>query len=79
MRKYVEFGIGNRWLLRTELEHEDGTETEVKGFQRPFRCHSVYMRLWIGHRVLILDSREGLKLTRKPSRKFKWIIGLSGE
>ncbi|MCC9734258.1 DUF3977 family protein, partial [Streptococcus agalactiae] len=31
MRKYIEFGYGNTWLLRTEFEASDGTEWEVKG------------------------------------------------
>lgn len=28
--KYIEFGIGNRWLVRTETEKPDGTETEAR-------------------------------------------------
>lgn len=26
--KFIEFGIGNRWLVRTETELKDGTEFE---------------------------------------------------
>ncbi|MDO3412478.1 DUF3977 family protein [Saccharibacillus sp. CPCC 101409] len=78
MKKYIEIGIGNRWLVRTEIEHEDGTETEVKGIDRPFRCKTLYVRIWIGKKVLVIDSREGFKITTKSRNKFKLIVGLSG-
>ena len=29
--KFIEIGIGNTWLVRTETELEDGTEYEEKG------------------------------------------------
>ena len=32
--KFIEFGIGNTWLVRTETELEDGTEYEEKGIVR---------------------------------------------
>ena len=28
MKKYIEFGIGNTWCVRTEIEDDDGAETE---------------------------------------------------
>ncbi|WP_438432645.1 DUF3977 family protein [Gorillibacterium sp. sgz500922] len=79
MRKYVELGIGNRWLLRTEIEQADGTETEVRGWQRPFRVRSGYIRVWLGYRVIVLDTRDGLKRSRKTRRGFKLLLGLTGE
>lgn len=36
MKKYVEIGIGNRWIVRTEIEHEDGTESEYRGYISEF-------------------------------------------
>ena len=33
--KFIEFGIGNRWLVRTETELQDGTEFEQKGIVKP--------------------------------------------
>lgn len=78
MKKYVEIGLGNRWLVRTELEHEDGTETEVKGIARPFQLDTIYLRIWVGKKVLIIDSREGFKLQRKNRRKLKVVIGFAG-
>lgn len=79
MKKFVEFGFGNRWLLRTEFENEDGTEYEVKGIVGPIKLQSIYLRLWIGHTVLILDSREGYKKKRKKNKALKVIVGLTSE
>lgn len=28
--KYIEFGLGNTWFIRTETELEDGSEFEEK-------------------------------------------------
>jgi hypothetical protein len=33
--KYIDFGIGNTWLVRTETELDDGNEfeeREIKGY-----------------------------------------------
>ncbi|MEJ8302756.1 DUF3977 family protein [Saccharibacillus sacchari] len=79
MRKYIEIGIGNRWFVRTETEHADGTETESKGIVRPFSLRTCYIRIWIGKKVWILDSREGFKTTSKSRKAFKIILGFAGE
>lgn len=75
MKKFVEFGFGNRWLLRTEFENEDGTEYDMKGIVGPIKPQSIYLRLWIGHTVLILDSKEGFKKQRKDYKSFKVLFG----
>lgn len=77
--KYIEFGIGNRWLVRTEIEHPDGTEVEVKGVLRPIRFRSLYMRVWIRKTVWIIDSQEGFKKTLKSEPRFKIILGIRSE
>jgi hypothetical protein len=74
--KYIEVGIGNTWLVRTETELEDGTEYEEKGVKGPLHFKSVYVRLWIGRKVLIWDLKEGYKRVEKSRRKFKVIIGI---
>ncbi len=74
--KYIEFGLGNTWLIRTETELEDGTEYEKKGIKGPVKIHSFYMRLWIGNTVFILDLREGIKRVKKSRKEFKFILGL---
>jgi len=78
LKKYIEIGLGNRWLVRTEFEREDGSEYEVKGWARPFRLESIYFRVWVGTSVLILDSKEGLKWHTKKRRSLKIIFGLKG-
>lgn len=79
MKKYIEIGIGNRWFIRTELEHDDGTETEQKGALLPIKVESIYMRVWIGKTVWILSSKEGWKVVKKERIAFKWVFGVSGE
>jgi Protein of unknown function (DUF3977) len=74
--KYLEFGIGNAWWLRTETEFADGTESEQKGIVRPIKVKSLYFRLWLGKSVLILDTKEGFKKMKKESKKLKIIIGI---
>ncbi|HBJ01730.1 MAG TPA: DUF3977 domain-containing protein, partial [Lysinibacillus sp.] len=50
--KYIEFGLGNTWLIRTETELEDGTEYEEKGIVKPVKFRSLYLRIWIGKTVI---------------------------
>ncbi|WP_125666042.1 DUF3977 family protein [Paenibacillus baekrokdamisoli] len=74
--KYIEFGIGNMWIVRTETELADGTEFEEKGIVRPVKFHSFYIRIWIRKTVLIFDFREGFKKTKKSRNTFKIILGI---
>ncbi|SFS52827.1 DUF3977 family protein [Marininema halotolerans] len=75
--KYIEFGIGNKWWLRTETEGSDGIEYEEKGVQQPIIIQSLYLRVWVGKTVFILDSRDGFKRTQKNRNKFKFILGVT--
>ncbi|MDM5188640.1 DUF3977 family protein [Bacillus sp. DX4.1] len=74
--KYIEIGLGNRWLIRTETEREDRTEFEQKGIVKPIILESVYLRVWIRKTCFILDSKEGFKKTRKRRNKYKFILGI---
>lgn len=78
MKKYTEIGFGNQWFIRTEFEHEDGSESEIKGFVRPFKLKSVYIRIWVGKNVLVIDSKEGIKFVGKDKKKIKILIGFYG-
>jgi hypothetical protein len=49
--KFIEFGVGNKWLIRTKTEKSDGTEFEEKGIVSPITFHSLYIRIWIGKAV----------------------------
>ncbi|WP_040204311.1 DUF3977 family protein [Neobacillus jeddahensis] len=74
--KFIELGIGNRWLIRTETELSDGTEFEEKGIIYPIKFQSLYLRFWIGKTVLILDSKDGFKRTTKNRNEVKIILGI---
>lgn len=74
--KFIEFGMGNTWFIRTETELKDGTEYEEKGIQGPINFRSFYIRIWIGKKVFILDSREGYKRARKNRSDFKLVFGI---
>ncbi|MCH7321340.1 DUF3977 family protein [Solibacillus sp. MA9] len=74
--KFIEFGIGNRWLLRTETELADGTEYEEKGIVGPIQFQSAYIRVWIWRTVLIIDLKEGIKFKEKNRNEFKLIFGI---
>ena len=74
--KFIEFGIGNTWLIRTETELEDGTEYEEKDIKVPINFYSLYLRIWIGKTVIIVDLKEGIKRQKKKRREFKVIFGI---
>lgn len=74
--KYIEFGIGNSWLIRTETELEDGTEFEEKGIVGPIKLQSLYIRIWVGNTVLLMDSKEGFKRMKKKRKELKFILGI---
>ncbi|QOS78472.1 DUF3977 family protein [Paenibacillus sp. JNUCC31] len=74
--KFIEIGIGNKWFVRTETELNDGTEFETKGIVRPIQCQSIYLRVWIGKKVYIYDSKEGFKKTEKNRNEIKIIFGI---
>ncbi|MGE7926718.1 DUF3977 family protein [Lysinibacillus xylanilyticus] len=74
--KFIEIGIGNKWFLRTETEHSDGSENEEKGISFPIKFQLVYIRIWIRKSVLIFDSKEGIKKTKKNRSDFKIILGI---
>jgi hypothetical protein len=75
--KFIEFGIGNTWIVRTETELEDGTEYEEKGIIRPIKFQSVYLRIWLLKTVIVIDFNEGFKKMKKNRNAFKLIIGIT--
>ncbi|MGG3521158.1 DUF3977 family protein [Bacillus pseudomycoides] len=72
--KYIEAGIGNKWLVRTEIEREDGTEFEQKGVVKPIYFESCYLRVWFRKTCLIFDSKEGFKRVKKRRNEYKFIL-----
>ncbi|HEK9098938.1 DUF3977 family protein [Bacillus pfraonensis] len=74
--KYIEVGIGNKWLVRTETERVDGTEYEQKGVAKPIYFESLYVRIWFRKTCFILDSKEGFKKVQKKRNEYKFILGI---
>ncbi len=74
---FAEVGVGNETFFSTEIE-EGEREYRIPKFIKPGHVNDVYLRIWIGTRVIILSMRDGLKFTIKPRRAFKVLIGLGG-
>ncbi|KZZ84589.1 DUF3977 family protein [Bacillus sp. SJS] len=74
--KYIEFGIGNKRLIRTETEKGNGIEVEEKGLSGPIYFCSIYLRIWIHYDVLIIDYKEGVKRLKKNRKSFKMLMGI---
>jgi hypothetical protein len=71
---YSEIGIGNGSLVSTEIERKKD-EVRVNGWMMGvFR--SIYLRLWLGKTVIVIDSVDGLKVTKKSRRKVKILLGI---
>jgi len=78
MKKYIEIGFGNTWFVRTEIEDDNGDETEHKGIGRLTRIEGVYLRVWVGQTVFILSSNKGFQKMRKNRKTFKLVLGIAG-
>ncbi|GET68060.1 DUF3977 family protein [Streptococcus dysgalactiae subsp. equisimilis] len=79
MTKYIEIGLGNSWLVRTEYEKDNGTEVEVRGISGAVHPRSIYLRIWLGYTVWILDFKEGFKQQTKSRKSFKCVVGIVSE
>ena len=77
--KYIELGLGNTYLLRTEVELNNDYEFEVKGILGGIKFKSLYFRIWIGKKVFIFDTEEGFKTKVKNKNKFKMIFGIKSD
>ncbi|MGN7476415.1 DUF3977 family protein [Solibacillus silvestris] len=74
--KFIEFGIGNTWFVRTETELEDGSEYEEKGIVGPIKFQSAYIRIWVRKNVFIIDLKQGIRLKKKSRNELKLIFGI---
>lgn len=75
---FSEVGIGNCSFFSTEIEN-GAKEKRIKGFIRPKKIVSYYFRIWILKKVLIVDSKEGIKLKKGKENRIKILIGIHGE
>lgn len=74
---YAEFGIGNASFFSTEIEEND-EEYRIEGW-RVEKVISLYVRIWINKKVIIIDSKEGIKFGNKMRKSFKILIGIKSK
>lgn len=75
---FAEAGFGNDTFLSTEVE-EGENEYRIPKFIVPQQIREVYLRIWLGKRVVIVSTREGIKMKLKDKRKIKLLVGIGGE
>lgn len=76
-RVYSEVGFGNDTFLSTEIE-KGKKEIRKKGFILPKKIREFYLRIWINYTVLVISTKDGLKLKKKDKERFKLIFGIGG-
>lgn len=74
---YAEIGIGNKTFLSTEFEKEN-KEYRISKFVLPKKINEVYIRIWINKKVYIFSSKEGFKIKKKDTNRFKFLLGIGG-
>lgn len=67
------FGFG----ISSEIE-TGSTEIRQKGFIK-MKPNDIYFRGWFLKKVLIISSKEGVKINTKQRNNFKFLIGVSGK
>lgn len=67
-----KFGFG----INSEIEHTD-YEERLSGFIR-MRVTEVYLRIWLGRRVVVLSLFNGIKTMRKNRLNIKIVVGVAG-
>lgn len=77
--KFIEIGIGNTWIVRTETELEDGSEFEERGIKGAIIFESFYLRIWFLKTIIILDSKEALKKMKKKRNSLKLLLGIKSK
>ncbi|MDE1966761.1 MAG: DUF3977 family protein [Patescibacteria group bacterium] len=75
---FAEIGFGNGTLFSTEFEEGD-SEYRVSRFVMPNKIRSLYFRIWIFKKVLIISTNHGIELKGKDRNKLKVLFGIIGE
>ncbi|EPU22324.1 hypothetical protein SAG0135_05350 [Streptococcus agalactiae LMG 14609] len=65
-------------LLKQIITHKV-LSTFIVYIQGDILIKSVYLRVWIGQTVYILDVKEGFKRQRKMSNAVKFVVGIASE
>ncbi len=74
MKIFNEIGIGNDNCCSAEIEFENGSEIRLP-FLIKIKISEFYIRIWILKKVLILSSKEGIKIKIKNTDRLKIIFG----
>jgi len=78
LKIFAEIGYGNDTFCSTEIEKKD-LEHRIKGFVMPPKIKGVYLRFWIGKKVLVLSTKNGFSFGKKDRVKLKLLFGVEGE
>ncbi|KZK37803.1 MULTISPECIES: DUF3977 family protein [Lactococcus] len=74
------FGFGRS----VEIEYGDGTEKRFKftdkSVSKYFNPNSFYLRIWVGKRIFIIDTKSPhFRIKNKKRTNFKFVLGKWGE
>jgi len=75
---YTEIGFGNSSFVSTEIE-TNNNEYRIDRSYIGSKFISLYVRIWIKSLVVIIDTRDGIKIKHKPTKNFKILCGLVSE
>jgi hypothetical protein len=75
---FAEIGYGNETFVSTEIEKGE-REHRVAKFMMPSKVEGIYLRFWVGKRVLVLSTKNGFSLKKKDRVKLKVLFGVEGK
>ena len=77
LKIFAELGYGNPTFFNTEIE-KSKQEKRVSRFVIPPKIEGIYFRFWVGKRVLVLATKNGLSLNKKDRVRLKILFGVEG-
>ena len=75
---YTEVGLGNDSFFSTEIE-KGKKEYRLNKYIKPKKVNGFYLRFWIFKKVIILSTKDGIKIISKDNNKLKILFGIEGE
>jgi hypothetical protein len=78
LKIFAELGYGNPNFFSTEIEKEE-QEKRVSRFVIPPQIEGIYFRFWVGKRVLVLATKNGISLKKKDRMRLKILFGIEGK
>lgn len=74
---FSEFGFGNGTLCSTEVEKGE-REHRIRGFVIPPKVEGIYLRIWVGKRVIVCSTKNIFSWQSKNKYRIKILFGLEG-